>query len=81
MNLKKKKLDKAMAGQPENYVPPTPEMLAQMASEVLMRNQDTLVAHYIAKNPDVPADEITLVTWSDEEGMHFKVVRTKEKAE
>ena len=74
MAIKKKKLARAVAGDPD-YVPPTAEMLAQMAAEVMTRNQDTLVANYILKNPDVPADEITLVTWTDEEGMHFKVKR------
>lgn len=76
MSLKKKALAKAVAGDP-NYVPPTAEMLAQMATEVMTRNQDTLVANYILKNPDVPADQITLVTWTDSEGMHFKVQRTE----
>ncbi len=79
MSLKKKALAKALANDPD-YVPPTSEMLAQMAAEVMTRNQDTLVANYILKNPDVPADEITLVTWTDDRGMHFKVER-KEKSE
>lgn len=75
MSLKKKKLAKAVVNLPENYTPPTAEMLAQMAAEVMTRNQDVLVANYIMRNPDVPSDEITLVTWQDEEGMHFKVKR------
>lgn len=57
--------------------PPSQSMLASMASEVMTRNQDVLVANFIKKNPEVPADEIELLSWVDDEGMHFKVRHNK----
>lgn len=66
------KLTSTMKGQPDYS---NAEVLAQMATEVWNANQNTLVAHWIKENPGVPADEISLVHWTDSEGVHFKVKR------
>jgi hypothetical protein len=69
---KRSKLTSTMKGQPDYS---NAEVLTQMATEVWNANQNTLVAHWIKENPGVPADEITLVHWTDSEGVHFKVKR------
>jgi len=53
-----------------------------MAAEIWNANQNTLVAHWIKEHPGVPADEISLLQWSDAEGVHFKVLhKPKETAQ
>lgn len=81
MSLKKKKLAKAMSGMPLDYTPPPPETLAQIAAETWQRNCDTLVANFIMRNPELRADEIELVTHTDEDGMHFHVRKLKGASE
>lgn len=60
-------------GKSKRPEPPTPEEFARMATEVWVRNQDTLVAHFILKNPDMSPDRIMLTMHTDGTGTHFSV--------